>query len=228
MSFSTSKPQPILAKSIPDAWTTDKVTSTFVLEPLLPTVALRTDSCGFGWHFEIAVNLEPSDCQEASFVASFCFTPPTGNASGVMRTGLRVGCTAAMMFNPTYTRTVTLGFCSPSLRAGNSVHDRIGTCSARLEGVQRVTFTFSVSFPDGSPFKAPQSSIALNERAKDALTRTIESGEFVDVKFYLFTAVTRDGIVCRPKPIYGSRTVLQQVCQFLDNCEFVSFYAGMA
>ncbi|KAF9024177.1 hypothetical protein BDZ89DRAFT_989369, partial [Hymenopellis radicata] len=220
--MSSFKQELRLPKSIPDAWTSDTVTSTFVLDPV-PTggASLRTDSCGFGWHFEIAVNLEPSESQSdnwaANFAASFCFTPPTGNASGVMRTGLIVGCTAAMMFNPTYARTVSLGFCSPSLGTGDSVHNRIGMCSVRLEGVQRVTFTFRVSFPYGSPFKDPTSSAVLGDRAKDALTRTIESGEFVDVKFYLFTAVTRDGTVCRPKPIYGSRAVLHQVSYFLDN-----------
>ncbi len=181
---------------------------------------LRTESCGFGWHFDIDVSTSPSsindDLPPTDLIPFFSFTPPTGNASGAMRTGLIVTGTVAMKFNDKFTRNVAFGFCSPSLSLGNSASDRIGTCSVNVQGVQAITFTFDVSFTEGAPLRDATTPSVLTAHAKDALTRTLESGEFVDVKFYLFTACRPNGTVCYPKQLYGSWTVIRQVNHFLD------------
>ncbi|KAF9023722.1 hypothetical protein BDZ89DRAFT_1162596 [Hymenopellis radicata] len=218
-----SKQQDTLPRSAPDVWTSEPFTikSTFVWETVGTDAALRTESCGFGWHFVIDVSTGPSSMGEdfpaTDFISSFSFTPPTGNASGAMRTGVSVSGTAAMRFNDQYTRNVAFGFCAPSLSVCNSICDRIGTCSVHVQGVQTITFTFDVSFVEGAPLRDATSPSVLTAQAKDALARTIESGELVDVKFYLFTSVRPDGTVCYPKSLYGSRTVIHQVSHFLDS-----------
>ncbi|KAF8894179.1 hypothetical protein CPB85DRAFT_1440594 [Mucidula mucida] len=214
-----SKQQHPLPRSAPDVWMSEPFTvrSTFIWNAVCTDAALRTESCGFGWHFVIDVSTSPlsinDDFPATDLIPSFSFT---GTASGAMRTGLIVTGTAAMRFNDKFTRDVDFGSCSPLLSIGNSVGECIGTCSVNLQGVEAITFTFNVSFIEGAPLRDATAPSVLAAHAKDALTRTLELGEFVDLKFYLFTACTPNGTVCYPKPLYGSWTIIRQVSHFLD------------
>lgn len=201
-----------LQKSLPDQWTVDPLTirSTFIWSNAKSDAQLQTESCGFGWAFSVKV-------QGTEIVASFKFSPPTGNGAGRLRTSAVVkGRVVAKRAE--HEETLLLGFCFSSWRAGNNVDDRIGTCaiSGGGLGIAALTFVFDVVFSEGSPFASPISPSVISAKTKQALTRTVDSGELVDVKFFVFTAIRSNGDVCKPKPLYSSRTVMHQVSQFLD------------
>lgn len=163
--------------------------------------------CGLGWKFTLTQHAGQTD-------AYISFDAPTGLPQTLKLTisaNLTDGNGMPVQLGPT--TAISCGQLSgmQDYCIGQKDHGPV------FGGHVRVVFTVALS---ESPF-VPQTASAQPAAAHSVLVKTLESGELVDVKFCLYSAINKEGYLCCPKALYASREILANMSSYLDTRAFL-------
>ncbi|KIY63442.1 hypothetical protein CYLTODRAFT_446620 [Cylindrobasidium torrendii FP15055 ss-10] len=192
----------------PDDWTSSPsfaIRSAFKYTPphTSSSSTFTSPRCGLGWTFTLSHHSSQTD-------AYVSFDAPTGLPQ-------MLKLTLQATLTDTSGMTVQLGP-APAISCVqlSSMQDYcIGQKNQgfMLSGQIRVVFTVELS---ESPFASPTMPMQPVAAAHSVLVKTLESGELVDVKFCLYSAINKDGYLCCPKALYASREILANMNSYLD------------
>ncbi|KAK0200147.1 hypothetical protein DFS33DRAFT_1387312 [Desarmillaria ectypa] len=197
-----------------DQWSTTgplSIKSTFMFR-ISPGLH-HSPRCGWGWKFstEYGNELFSQDC--AKLVAYFDYAPPGG--TDFLGPSLTV---SGAISGPSVTHSlgdkvdIKLG---PS-SAPQIVKRTLGSCHLPITDAV-FTLEFTVTFPFHETIFSPiDTKTTFSSRASRALRDTIETGELIDTKFYLFSRRLGEGQAYCPKALFSSSRVILGASDYID------------
>ncbi|KAK0184364.1 hypothetical protein F5146DRAFT_247180 [Armillaria mellea] len=197
-----------------DQWSTMgplsiKSTFTFHLSP----GSHYSPRCGWGWTFSVEYGNEifAQDCTK--LVAYFDYAAPGG--TDFLGQSLTV---SGAISGPSVVHSlgdkvdIKMG---PS-SAPQIVKRTLGSCHLPLTDAV-ITLAFTVAFPFHETIFSPiNPKAAFSSRASRALRDTIETGELIDTKFYLFSRRLGEGQAYCPKALFSSSRVILGASDYID------------
>ncbi|SJL18162.1 uncharacterized protein ARMOST_21738 [Armillaria ostoyae] len=165
--------------------------------------------CGWGWMFSVEYRNEifAQDCTK--LVAYFDYAAPGGtdfSGSSLTVSGAIGGPSVAHSLGDTV--DIKMG---PS-SAPQIVTRTLGSCHLPLTDA-----VFTVAFPFHETIFSPiNAKAAFSSRASRALRDTIETGELIDTKFYLFSRRLGEGQAYCPKALFSSSRVILGASDYID------------
>ncbi|KAK0214367.1 hypothetical protein IW262DRAFT_1466108 [Armillaria fumosa] len=197
-----------------DQWSTMgplsiKSTFTFHLSP----GSHYSPRCGWGWMFSVEYGNEifAQDCTK--LVAYFDYAAPGG--TDFWGPSLTVsGAISGLSVTHSLGERVDIKM-GPS-SAPQIVKRTLGSCHLPLTDAA-FTLEFTVAFPFHETIFSPiNSKAAFTTRASRALRDTIETGELIDTKFYLFSRRLGEGQAYCPKALFSSSRVILGASDYID------------
>ncbi|PBK94258.1 hypothetical protein ARMGADRAFT_1078960 [Armillaria gallica] len=197
-----------------DQWSTKgplSIRSTFTFH--LSPGSHYSPRCGWGWMFSVEYGNEifAQDCTK--LVAYFDYASPGGTdflGPSLTVSGAISGPSVAHSLGDKV--DIKMG---PS-SAPQIVKRTVGSCHLPLADAV-FTLEFTVTFPFHETIFSPiHAKAAFSSRASRALRDTIETGELIDTKFYLFSRRLGEGQAYCPKALFSSSRVILGASDYID------------